>query len=310
MNSRGGFVLVVVLLAVVLLTGLVTVFTSEVYLETGSTRTSLDTAQGSLFAEGGISGARQLLTRNLKNRSWSSLTDTWALPVVVDDPQGHGQLRIAIEEENSKLNLNAIALPNGSYNQAYYDIGRRLFRQLKLPVDPLDAVADWIDEGDTPNQAGAEADWYMALKNPYRPANRPLLTLEEIRRVKGIAPLFDRLKPFVTVYGDQPAGSPAAPVNINTASKELLMALDERITASIADRIISHRRETPFKHPAELAKVAGMEQISTTLLTRICTKGSVFRIRSDGVVNGATRSIEAVVRINGDESSILYWREY
>ena len=310
MNNRGGFVLVIVLVAVALLVSLVTVFISEVYLETGSTSAGIDTAQGSLFAEGGITGARQLIGFELGNRSYSTLNDTWARPLVIDDPQGQGQLRISIEEESSKLNLNAIALPNGSYNQAYFDMAQRLFSQLKLQLEPLEAIADWIDEGDTPNPGGSEADWYRAQKQPYQPRNKPLLTLDEIKKIKGVAELFSTISPYVTVYGDQPGGTFSAQVNINTAPKQVLMALDERISASLAERIIQYRTETPFKTPAELGLVPGMEQISTGLLTRISAKGTVFRIRADGVVKNATRSIEAVVRLNGATTSIIYWREY
>lgn len=310
MNRQGGFVLIIVLVAVALLVSLVTVFISEVYLEVGSTRASLESTQGSLYATAGINGARRLLGTELSDRSYSSLNDTWATPLMIPDPQGQGALRITIVEENSKLNLNAIALPNGTLNQSYYEIGQRLFRVLKLPLDPLDAVADWVDEGDTPHPGGAEIGWYQGLKQPYRPRNKPLLTLEELKRVKGMAELFAAVSPFVTVYGDMPTGAPAAPININTASKELLMALDDRMNESLAQRIIDHRKETPFRHPAELGQVPGMAQITTGLLTRISTKGNVFRIRSEGMMNNVVRGIEAVVRLNGSNASVLYWREY
>jgi len=306
-NSR-GFVLVIVLVAVVLLTSLVTVFVNQVYLETGSSRNSVDTTQGSLFAEGGMTGAQRLLTTTLSTQSYSSLADYWAKPLVFEEEQG--QLRISIEEENSKLNLNTIAFPNGTYNEIYHDMAIRLFKQLKLPLDPLDAIADWIDEDTTPHPGGAEADWYLTRKQPYRPRNKPLVTLEELKRIKGVAELFDRISPFVTVYGDQP-GTAAAPININTAPRELLLALDERMSETLADRIIERRKTTPFKNPAELAQVPGMQQIATALLTRISTKGSVYRIRSEGLVNGTTRTIEAVIRVSGGTTpAILYWREY
>lgn len=307
MNNSRGFVLVLVLVVTALLTGLVTVFINEVYLETGSSRNSIDAAQGSLFAEGGITGAQQLLTMTLNSQSYSTLSDHWAKPLVFDEEQG--QLRISIEEENSKLNLNAIAFPNGTNNDPYRDIALRLFKQLKLPLDPLDAIADWIDEEETPKPGGAEADWYLSRKQPYRPRNKPLATVEELKRIKGIADLFDRIRPFITVYGDQP-GAAVAPININTASRELLLALDERMTETLAERIIEHRATTPFKHPAELGQVPGMQQIATALLTRISTKGSVYRVRAEALVNGTTRTIEAVVRIGGGSPSILYWREY
>jgi len=308
MRNRSGFVLIIVLMSVVILTGLLTLFISEVYLDTGSNRQALDAAQGSLLAASGAIGAQQLLQLNLNNQSYTSLQDVWTKPLILDEEQG--QLRISIEEENGKINLNAIALPNGQYNEVYRDIAVRLFKLLKLPLDPTDAIADWIDEDNSPHPDGAEADWYRAQKQPVRPHNKPLTTLEEIKRIKGVAEVFDKIRPFVTVYGDMPAGAPAAPININTAQREVLQSLDDRIDDALARRIIEHRAVTPFKNASELAQVPGMESITTGLLTRISTKGSVYRIRSEGVVNGTTRTVEAVVRMAGSQASILYWREY
>ncbi len=309
MNSSRGFVLVLVLLATALLTGLVTVFVSQVYLETGSSQTSIDSAQGRLFAEAGIVGALELLKISPGANSYSSLSDPWAEPILLEDEQG--QLRISIEEENSKLNLNVIAFPNGTWNEPYREIAARLFKKLDLSLDPLDAIADWIDEEQTPHPGGAEIDWYLYSSQPCKPRNKPLVTIEEIKRIKGVGEIYEKIIPFVTVYGDQPAGAPGAPININTASRELLLALDDRMSDSLVDRILEYRKSTPFKNPAELAQVAGMQQIATSLLTRISSKGSVYRIRSEGLVNGVTRTIEAVARVNGASNpSILYWREY
>jgi general secretion pathway protein K len=112
------------------------------------------------------------------------------------------------------------------------------------------------------------------------------------------------------VYGDAAPGAPAAPVNINTAPREVLEALDERISPELAKRIAEYRRLSPFKHPAELAQVAGMESIAPALLSSITTKGWVYRLRSDAMVNGSTRTVEAVVRLTGGSSIVLYWREF
>lgn len=309
MNGRGGFILVVVLLIVTLLVSLVTVFISQVYLESGAAKGYFEASQSSLYAAGGVQGGAQLLQQELKNRSYSSLDDTWARPLTLDDPL-QGRLRIIIEDEGAKLNLNAIVLPNGTFNQQYYDMARRLFSILKLPLEPLDAVADWVDEDSTPNPGGAESSWYQGQKEPYLPRNRPLITLEELRMVKGMAEIFDTLRPFVTVYANSGGSVVAAPININTASREILMALDEQIDKGMAERIISYRKENPFKNTAELGRVAGMEQISTRLQTRISTKGTVFRIWSEGVTGGTARTVEAVLRVNGSMANTLYWREY
>lgn len=309
MRARGGFALVIVLVVIALLTSMTVLFINEVYLEAGSNRHAIDSAQGSLFAEGGIKGALELLTYSLGSKPYNSLNDLWAKPIVLDEERG--QLRIVITDESSKLNLNTIALPNGTLNEAYSEMLRRLLRQQKLPLDLVDTLSDWIDQGDTPNPGGAEAEWYMAQKQPYRPRNSYLLTLEELARIKGFAgePL-EKLRPFVTVYSDAPAGAPAAPININTAPRELLAALDERMSLSLADRIIEHRKTTPFSNPADLIQVAGMQSIAPSLLTNISTKGTVYRITAEATVNGTIRTIETVARLGIGKPVILYWREY
>lgn len=309
MRARGGFALVIVLVVIALLTSMTVLFINEVYLEAGSNRHAIDSAQGSLFAEGGIKGALELLNYSLGSKPYNSLNDLWAKPIVLDEERG--QLRIVITDESSKLNLNTIALPNGTLNEAYSEMLRRLLRQQKLPLDLVDTLSDWIDQGDTPNPGGAEAEWYLAQKQPYRPRNSYLLTLEELARIKGFAgePL-EKLRPFVTVYSDAPAGAPAAPININTAPRELLAALDERMSLSLADRIIEHRKTTPFNNPADLIQVAGMQSIAPSLLTNISTKGTVYRITAEATVNGTIRTIETVARLGIGKPVILYWREY
>ena len=102
----------------------------------------------------------------------------------------------------------------------------------------------------------------------------------------------------------------AAPININTAPKELLTALDERISDSLAEQIIDYRKNNPFKNPYDLVRMPGMERIAPGLQTRIAAKSNVFRIRAEAQVNGTTRVIETVVNFAQGAPVTLYWREY
>jgi len=309
MRRQGGFVLVIVLLVVALLTGMTVTFINDVYLETGSNRVSVEATQGSLFADSGISLGLQLLTRTLKDRTYSSLNDLWAKPVFLEEEQG--SLKLLITEESGRLNLNMITLPNGNAHPVYNQIAARLLKKLNLSPDLLDALSDWIDEDEIPNPGGAEAVWYLARRQPLQPRNGQLATIEELAHVKGFAgEAFNKLRPFITVYAEGNRPVTAAPVNINTAPREVLEALDERITPELADRIIEYRRTTPFEHPAELGHVTGMSDIMPSLLTFISVKGTVYRIISEATVNGTRRTIEVFARISGANSTILYWREY
>ena len=306
-RAQKGFALVITLIVTALLVALVTEFITDVYVDTSARQGYVDGQQASLLADSGISGALALLSFSRASQNFSTLQDQWAKPLEIAEEKG--ALRVTIEEENARLSLNHLAFPNGTLNVPYGDMAVRLFKKQGLSADLLDALADWVDENDEPRPGGAETPYYTALKPAYAAKNARLETLEELRLVKGFtSAAFAKLQPFITVYADSPT---AAPININTAPKELLAVLDERMTDDLATRIIEYRKTTPFKLPADLAKVPGMESISTGLMTRIGTDGSMYRLRADATVNGTTRTIETVVRLNkGGKSATLYWREF
>lgn len=308
MKDERGFALVITLIIAALLVALLVEFVNEVYVDTSSRHNFVAAQQASILADSGFAGGVKLLQILLSNQGYSSLSDKWAKPILLEE--GNGTLQIAIEDENAKLSLNHIALPNGTFDDAYYGIATRLMKGLKLSPDLCDALADWVDENEYPHPAGAETIFYKTLKPPYQARNGKLETVEELGLVKGFdGTVLRKLLPFVTVYPNIP-GSPAAPININTASKEVLLALHEQMSEDLVGRIIEYRKTTPFKYPADLAKVAGMENITTPLLTRIITKGNVYRIRSEARIGETTRLVESVVSINGMQSTVLYWREY
>jgi general secretion pathway protein K len=224
-----------------------------------------------------------------------------------------GELLLAIEDESGKLNLNYVAPPNGELEKSFTgDATGRLFRSLKIEAwkDLVDALADWLDINYYPHPGGAETDYYSKLTPPYAAKNGRLDTVEELALVKGFSGVaMETIRRYVTVYPDSPS-APTAPVNINTAQKEVIAALDDRISEDLAKRVLEYRTSTPFKNPAELAKVPGLETIATGLLTNISVKGSVYRLRSEGRVQDVSRTIEAVVRLGNTKPQFLYWREY
>ncbi len=310
MRSRQGFALVITLIITTLLIAVVTEFIREVYVETTLRRSYRDGQQALLMADSGIMGGVRLLQTLLAAQSYTSLNDVWKVrPLHLEDERG--VLDVFIEEESGKLNLNAVVPATGVYSGTYYGgVLTRLLTRLKLSTELVDPLADWIDENDEPHQRGAEGSLYQSLTPPYLPRNGPLQTLEELRLVKGFTgATFAALRPFITVYLDTP-GSPVAPVNINTAPPEILAALDENLSDELVKRIIEQRKSEPFKIPADLVKVAGLELIGTSLLTRITTKGGVYRLMATSRVAETARSIEAVVRVGGSRAEILYWREY
>jgi general secretion pathway protein K len=149
----------------------------------------------------------------------------------------------------------------------------------------------------------------MTLKPAYRARNGKLARLSELSLVKGFTPeIVSKLAPFVTVYSEYGGSTVGqAKVNINTAPKEVIVALDASIDDRVAERILDERRLSPFKSIGALANVSGANAIST-MSANVGIKGSVFRITSIAQVKDTARTVEAVVLL--DSEKVLSWQEY
>lgn len=157
--------------------------------------------------------------------------DLWSRPLPpVEVPGGRvaGQLR----ERGGCLNLNALADGSGIEDLAEQRL-QRLLRVLRLDPNIAAATRDWVDADLDPRTGGAEDRQYATAMPPYRTANRRFLHRSELRLVRGVdAEVYERLHPHVCALPD-----PATPMNLNTATPELWMSLDEGISESMARRL-------------------------------------------------------------------------
>jgi len=307
MIGRKGFALVLTLVITALMVAVTAELIHQVYVDTSLSRGFRDGQQASLLAESGIEGGKKLLQMALSGQDFSSLSDKWAQPFKLDDETG--SITITAVEENGKICLNGLILPNGDYDSFTLETLKRLGSQLKLPVNLWPALADWLDSDDLVKSEGAESSYYMTLKSPYRARNGKLATLAELSLVKGFTPeVIIKLKPFVTVYAEK-SGSliSKSRININTAPKEVLMALDKGIDDRLAARVLEERRLKPFKSVAELSRVSGLETISTGLQGFASVKGAVYLVTSVAQVKDTLRTVESVIRLSDE---ILSWQEY
>ncbi|MBC8018921.1 MAG: type II secretion system minor pseudopilin GspK [Verrucomicrobia bacterium] len=310
MQDRSGFALVLTLVVTALMVAVVVEMIHQVYVDVSLSRGFRDGQQASLLAESGAEGGAKLLQMLLSTQNYTSLSDKWAEPIKLDDELG--SIVITISEESGKINLNDLVFDNGVYKDFIPGALKRLGRRLQLPEDRWGALADWIDNNDQPGSGGVESSHYRSLKPGYGAHNGKLATLTELSLVEGFKPeLLRQLRPFVTIWSDQP--NAAATININTAPKEVLAALDDGIDDRMADRILERRKLTPFKAKGELSQVPGLDAGVIMRLSGsswLSVKGNLFRIRAVARVKDAGRTVEAVVRLGGSKPEFLSWQEY
>jgi general secretion pathway protein K len=312
MRGEKGFALVLTLVVTALMVAVTTELIHQVYVDTTLSRGFRDGQQASLLAESGISGGIKLLQMSLP-QDYSSLSDKWATPFKMDDETG--SIEIITSEESGKINLNDLVLPNGEYEPFTRDVLRRLGQRLQVPEDVWNNLAAWLNTSKQPSRyGGAQDSYYRSLKPPYSIRNGALANLAELSLVKGVTPeIINKLRPFVTVFSAQGGmlTGIVSKINVNTAPKEVLVALNDRIDDRLADRVLDKRKLSPFKSVSNLSLVAGFDaSIATGLEGHATVKGAVYRISSVSIVKDTARTAESVVRLTGGTPEIISWQEY
>jgi type II secretory pathway component PulK len=197
--NTSGYILLIVLIISAFLAS----FTSDFFFQTSIYISSLKRTRANLECEYmGISGfeiakaiieidrlgmSTGFLPNLNNNRNIDSYMDIWALDFP-EFPILDGTIKISIEDENSKININAL-ISEFAPSTKYYGILQRFFVNMGLPMDIADAIIDWIDPDDSRFPYGAESScYYQTLSPPYRAKNAPADSIDELLLVKGITP--------------------------------------------------------------------------------------------------------------------------
>jgi general secretion pathway protein K len=144
-----------------------------------------------------------------------------------------------------KLNLNDLVSVTGEVIPVMKERFTRLFNRLAIETVKLEQIIDWLDENqDSSGFDGAEDGEYLSLDPPYRNAGQPMLDLSELRLLPTISNEdYKKLLEHVTVL---PQGW--APVNVNTATAEVLQSLSETLTDAQADSLVEARQDKAWKN--------------------------------------------------------------
>jgi general secretion pathway protein K len=300
LGNSEGMVLVLTLMILTLITAMVVEFAYGVYTSTSALYNWRDSQRLSFVAKSGVVMAEKILSdpQTPQSESYKYLGREIPVPNI---PEGfNGSFVIRAEDENAGLNLNSIHRTWGDRTLKVYDSLQRLLRDLDLDETIADRVADWIDTDSEPRLRDSEE----GAKNAF------MESVDELLLIQGIdQKAYEKLAPYVTVYGFDGPDSPL--VNINTAPIPVIMSLDERITREMAEALLNQRVLEPFALPGQLEKIG----FSNAMISSISDRFTVtfprnFRITSVAEENKIKRIIEGVVKVTrGGQGIILSWRE-
>lgn len=234
----------VALITAVLITAVIAIaavaMAAQQSLDVRRTANIIDGDRSYVFALGVESWAQQMLVRDRRANQIDSLGEDWALhlpPITVEGAVVTGH----IEDMQGRFNLNNL-IKDAKASSLDVQRFQRLLALAGLDPNLVDAVVDWIDpDADTTQPDGAEDAEYMRADVPYRAADRLFASPSELRLVKGFtADMALKLAPYVTVLPVRTA------INVNTAPKEVLMALADGITEGDAQQLIDARGDKGF----------------------------------------------------------------
>jgi general secretion pathway protein K len=311
--SDEGFVLITILLVIAVLFPLVLAFNSRVQVNLLQADNFRNSIQAVRLARSGVEGAMAILKAD--DPGYDTPRDTWAL----DFPPlgiGEGKVEVKIKDEDGKIPINLLLLPNGiDINKEVEQRLRSLITRLGGRPEVVDALVDWIDVDDRATGTdGAEDEYYKKLG--YKCKNGPIDSLDELALVRGFDKelLFDRnLRNYLT------AAQTDGKINVNTAPTEVLYALlgtqttalAQPLTDSDVEDIVRYRDEHELKNIQDLNAVVKITTTQTgNIASLIKVNSSFFTVSSKCSLGKIVSNSEALLQRDGKNITTLSWREF
>lgn len=227
-----------------------------------------------------------------------------------------------IESEADKFDINLLL---SQQNPDIDDKGwlREIFHDWGMEIEDaqalVDALVDWIDEGDLEEINGAEVSYYEGLGFNNRPFNRPFYSLDEMRFVRGMDQL-EQVNPswkdFFTIWTQ-------SGVDLNEASADRI-SLALNINFDEAELIVESRNgpdgergteddPQPFASVEQVVGPGGIVPMDETELAlsqhRVSVNGNTVRLRSTGWSGDIKRRITLIIRNREGSATLLKRRE-
>ena len=309
-KGERGVALVLTLLILTLLVVAGLEFNRAMRVEASLAGNFRDLTQASYVAQSGVEIARALIQED--DPSYDGPDERWTqfeiLAYLSHQLFPEGYFTGQIVDESSKFNPNGLIDAYGNVDSKKKSQLERLLSLLRHEPEVIDAILDWLDPDDQRRPLGAEREYYTALKTPYTPKNGPFDSLEEMLLIKGfVSSIFygtdvrEGLGKYLTIYSE-------GKININTASLPVLMSLSPKVDQAMAQMVLDYRREKPFRRLEDLRSIPGWEAVYPQISSEITVRSDYFSLEVRGVYHDARALVQTVVKREGRQTRILFWR--
>ncbi|GAB4344652.1 MAG: hypothetical protein Kow0089_21300 [Desulfobulbaceae bacterium] len=285
-----------------------------------------DSVQLDGVCRSGLSLARAALFADFKENTFDSEHDVWNKVGAGGGSSllGAGNMELAVTDLSGLLQVNALvpeekdAKKFEELQKKQIELWKRLLNSGGFAIDDpdevdrlIDALIDWIDEDDRERDKGAESGFYLSLSPSYSARNGPVTYPEELLLIRGMTKeLFygnedhPGLVKYLTVAGRD------GKININAAPREILMILDQNMTAENAEELTAFRGDEDNR--GVLADAQWYKQVSGALdlpKDLITVQSAYFLVSVTGKQNGMQRTGTGIIVRDNKKGGqqLLYW---
>jgi general secretion pathway protein K len=244
-SRQRGVALITAILITALVSSVALSLAWDNALDLRRTMTLLYRDQAVQVALGAESWIQSILRDDLAETDTDHLGEIWAselpgLPVQSDVVQG--ELFGAMEDLQGRFNINNLIDQDGEVDELALEQFRRLLIVLELDPRFAGIAADWLDANqDAGFPDGAEDAIYTGFVPAYRTPNLPITHATELAALEGMdKESFDILSPHIVALPGRTS------INVNTATAAVLQSLDENLTSSDVESLISEREDGGF----------------------------------------------------------------
>lgn len=259
---------------------------------------------------GALDWAGLILREDAKHSSTDNLDEPWAVPLAetrLDQYIESGRsgtdindasLSGGISDAQARYNLTNLC-PSGTIIPAEVDVFGRLLDYAKLDPMLAQATAE-VMAAASKKPAATESD----KADGSGPQPIKLVQLDDLLAVPGITPdMLDRLKDLVIFLPR------ATPVNVNTASAEVLAALIDTLSPADASTLVTSRNTASFRDLADFAnRMPG--KLVTASSARMSVTTNYFLVNGKVSMTRAGLDMQALLERSGTFTKLIWIREY
>ncbi len=310
-HKEHGIALLTVVLVVSIVTVLATAMASRQQMDIRRASNVLSIDQLEQYARGAelvaLWGLQEDITATT-GEQYDTPDETWAMPVAFE--LDSGSMNGQIIDLNRYLNVNNLVDSEGQPVTLEVARMKRLFKALGQDSSLVDALVDWID----PDQqvfglGGAEDNDYLLMKPAYRAANRAMLSISELRLVKGFS---------IEVRGELVdddgnllltalPGENKSKVNVNTAPWQIIQASLKEVSDSDADTLAAEEYSILSDFMAE--PIVNQAENRADAETMLSVSSDYFLLSGLSTFGNRDLAMYSVLkRNNSDGKSVVIYR--